>query len=431
MRKFHISFIIILTSISLIGIIITQLFWAKNAFILKEEQFHHRVSIALKSIVSQLAECKSDTTIVRSSCQQACAHGAPKVEVVINPLVLDSLIKDEFCCMHINNDYVYAIINKQTHEIIYGTQNNFTNELVASPYSISLSCLYKPDRVHLAIYFLHEEKYTLNALLPWLILSIALLIIVIFGFFYTIVNLLKQKKLSDMKSDFINNVTHEFKTPLATISVASEMLMNPSVIESTEKTQRYAKIIFDENNRLRNQVDQVFQISILDKGQFTLNKKMTDVHRVIESCIDVFRFIVEERKGTIAIQLKAENPYVFADEDHLINMINNLLDNAIKYSTNTLEISISTKIIKNQLLISIEDKGIGISHEDQKHIFKKLYRVSTGNIHNVKGFGWGLFYVKTMAEAHQGSIRVKSELEKGSRFDLYLPIYQISDNKEK
>lgn len=212
---------------------------------------------------------------------------------------------------------------------------------------------------------------------------------------------------------------------ISTISLASEMLLRPNVFESGDKTQKYANIIYDENARLQNQVEQVLQISILDKGDMKIKPKEMDIHKVIRNVSDNFRLGLKEQKGKIKIELNAKPSIIVADRVHVMNIISNLLDNAKKYSAKNPEISISTKSVKEGVIITVTDNGVGISAEHQKQIFKKLFRVPTGNIHDVKGFGIGLYYVKTMIEAHGGTIKVKSGLGNGSSFELFLPFVPL------
>jgi two-component system phosphate regulon sensor histidine kinase PhoR len=226
-------------------------------------------------------------------------------------------------------------------------------------------------------------------------------------------------------------MTHEFKTPIATISIASEMLLNPEVHSDPQKAVRYAQIIHSENSRLKSQVEQVLQIAVLDRGEYQLKMRQTDMHKIIEHTAKNFSLIVKKRKGKILLDLKADKYVITGDKDHLTNVIMNLLDNAEKYSSCSPDIRISTRNRNGGLLISVEDKGIGISQENQQHIFKQLYRVPTGNIHDVKGFGLGLFYVKTMVEEHGGTIELTSEVKRGSRFDVFLPFNNIINDEQE
>ena len=194
---------------------------------------------------------------------------------------------------------------------------------------------------------------------------------------------------------------------------------------------KYANIIYEENARLKNQVEQVLQISVLDKGDFTLNKKEIDLHEIIRDAVGAFKLIVNQRNGNLTTNLKAEPHHIFADPMHIYHVIINLLDNAVKYSYNYPLITISTRSFSNGVIFTIEDKGIGINLDNQKHIFKKLYRVPTGNIHNAKGFGLGLFYVKTMIDAHGGNIKLKSEIKKGTTFEIFFPFnHNLNTNTE-
>ncbi|MCD4664319.1 MAG: HAMP domain-containing histidine kinase, partial [Bacteroidales bacterium] len=305
---------------------------------------------------------------------------------------------------------------------VMGIYDGFKKKLLKSPHWVSLTCICKSDNYLLAIYFEHQQRLILNEMIILPVMSGLFLLILVFSFFFTIYAMIRQKKLSEIKTDFVNNMTHEFKTPISTISVSSEMLTKDKVIESPEKIKKYARIIFDENTILKNQVERVLQIAIIDKKDFKLKMKDLNVHEIIQSCIDNFKIIVGERNGKLDTSLKAGQHTIIADIVHLTNIINNLLDNANKYSFETPEILITTINLKGKIEITVEDKGIGINKENLNDIFKKFHRIQTGDIHNVKGFGLGLFYVKTMIEEMGGTIEVKSEINKGSSFILYFPV---------
>ncbi|NQT76739.1 MAG: HAMP domain-containing histidine kinase [Bacteroidetes bacterium] len=259
------------------------------------------------------------------------------------------------------------------------------------------------------------------------ILSLLFLLIMSTSFYLIIRVMFRMKKLSRVKTDFINDMIHEFKTPISTISLASEMLMDTDVNSFPYKTKRYASIIFEENDRLQKQVEQVLQLSLLDKDEFSLKLKEVDLHRIIRKMTDHFSIDAQRRGGHILTELEADHYQFMAYKTHLTNIVSNLIDNAIKYTPESPEIKIKTKNKNGRIILTITDNGIGISQENQKHIFKRLYRVQTENLHDVKGFGLGLFYVKTMVEAHMGKIELKSELNKGTTFIIDLPI----DLKEK
>jgi two-component system phosphate regulon sensor histidine kinase PhoR len=260
----------------------------------------------------------------------------------------------------------------------------------------------------------------------WFIIgAILFTLIITTAFFITIRTLLKQKKLSEIKSDFINNMTHEFKTPLATISLAVDALKNDKVKGNEEKTGYFTNIIKEENKRMNKQVETILQAALLDKQEVQLNLKKLPAHEMIKSALNNITLQVEEKQGTLDVQLNAEKDMVLADEVHFTNLINNLLDNAVKYSKENLAIKLSTENSGNHLKIKIEDNGIGMNKETLNRIFEKFYRAHTGNVHNVKGFGLGLSYVKTMVEAHHGNIKADSVLGKGSTFVISMPLAML------
>jgi two-component system phosphate regulon sensor histidine kinase PhoR len=280
------------------------------------------------------------------------------------------------------------------------------------------------DPNFLYIYFPNQKQYIFKSLGTLTFASIIFIIIIMVCFAYVINVIFTQKKLNDMKTDFINNMTHELKTPVATISLASEMLQKDDILNDKNRANRYAGIIYDENKRLGDQVEKVLQMAVLDKGDFKLRKTQVDVHGIIQKLIDKMSLQIESRNGKILTALSAAEHILMLDEIHITNIISNLLDNALKYSADNPDITIATRNEKHSLIITVSDKGIGMSKEAQKRVFEKFYRVPTGNIHNVKGFGLGLSYVKIMVEAHDGEITLQSEPGKGSTFEIVLPIHK-------
>jgi two-component system phosphate regulon sensor histidine kinase PhoR len=248
--------------------------------------------------------------------------------------------------------------------------------------------------------------------------------VIISCFYVAITTILKQKKLSEIKNDFISNMTHEFKTPIATISLACEVLQEAAVTEDPVKRTRYLNVIHDENKRLGLQVEKVLQSAILDKGNLRLKISPVDIHEVIDQALQNIGVQIEQRQGEIRLELNAEKTVVEADEMHLTNIVHNLLDNANKYSPEEPRISIQTRSVREGVYLTITDKGIGMTKDALQRIFERFYRVPTGNVHNVKGFGLGLSYVKTILQMHQGHIRVESQPNKGSSFEIYLPYAQ-------
>ncbi len=274
----------------------------------------------------------------------------------------------------------------------------------------------------LLLYFPEQTSIILRSLSGLMLVSVFFTLFVILSSILGIVTMLRQKKISDIKTDFINNMTHEFKTPIATISIAVDSINNPKVIDEPERIKSFTRIIKEENNRMNARVEQVLQMALLDSSEFKLNLKPIDINVLVSKVSGNIRLQVENREGHLEFQQGALNSMVEADEIHLSNVIMNLLDNANKYSPGKPEITVSTANLGSSLVVTVEDKGIGMNSDTQHKIFEKFYRLTSGNIHNVKGFGLGLSYARAIIFAHNGEIKVTSELGKGSTFEVILPI---------
>ena len=249
-------------------------------------------------------------------------------------------------------------------------------------------------------------------------------LIIIAAFFTTVYAYIRQKKMSEIKNDFINNMTHEFKTPLATISLAVDALRNEKVLNDREKMNYFSGIIKDENKRMNKQVESILQAAVMDKQEIQLNQKPCHLHQLITEVVENFELQLQEKHASVDLQLLAKDDYVNVDEVHFTNVVTNLIDNAIKYSRENLLLNITTSNTSKSFVLRIEDNGIGMNKETAKRIFEKFYRAHTGNIHNVKGFGLGLSYVKTIVDAHHGTIKVDSMVGKGTVFTIDLPLHQ-------
>ena len=268
------------------------------------------------------------------------------------------------------------------------------------------------------------DKIVFKDIPPRIAMAILFTLVIITAFYLTIRTMLRQKKLSEIRNDFINNMTHEFKTPIATISLAVDALKNERVQKDTQKLSYFSGIIKEENQRMNRQVETILKSALMDRQEVQLNLKPLHVHQIIQDVADNFMLRLQEKQGTLEVQLNAENDLIEGDEVHISNLINNLMDNAVKYSKDNVppKICISTSSTNKRFIIRMEDNGIGMSRETVKRIFEKFYRAHTGNIHNVKGFGLGLSYVKTVVEAHHGIIKAESTLGKGSTFIIDLPL---------
>lgn len=422
MKKSTIAVIISIAALALIGIIIIQVYWMRNALRLQEELFDKNVSVTLKSVVNRMFDERSAAVMEPYVCSPDCDHRTMRVLEAINPVRLDSLMHEEFDGMEITRQYVWGVFDPATGKFYAGENNSKKADILASSHHVSLSCLYRSEQLMLGVYFPNESGVLMGKIMPWMIVSLLFVLIVVFAFSYMIFSFMRQKKLSEIKSDFVNNMTHELKTPISTISLASEMLLNPNNHSSEEKTHKYARMIFDENQRLKQQVEQVLQISVLEKGTFKLDMTTFNAHDLISQCIARFELAVKSANGTISFNPEAADSDLTADITHFQNIVCNLIDNAVKYSPVKPDILVSTRNEDGMFVMSFRDKGIGISHDNQKMIFEKLYRVPKGNQHDVKGFGIGLYYVKTITEALKGQVKVQSEPGKGSKFEIYLPI---------
>jgi two-component system phosphate regulon sensor histidine kinase PhoR len=321
----------------------------------------------------------------------------------------------------LEDKYFYAIVKSSNDSIVFRSKGFPTENLPSNPYKACLSCVYKGEYHHLALYFPVKNRAMLLKQIAWLGITFIFLAIITTGVAMIIITYLRQKKLSEMKNDFINNVTHEFKTPISTIALATEVLMKPPSKSHPERVQAYARIIHDENERMRKQVERVLEIAQQEHHELKLNVEHLDIHKLINKIIPNLVLEKTDKEVKVNYNLQAVNQFIQADKMFVMSIISNITENALKYTNGHPEITLTTSDCLEGILISIKDNGIGMSRESIKHIFKKFYRVPTGALHNVKGFGLGLYYAKVMTEAHGGTIKVQSELNKGSRFDVYLP----------
>ncbi len=274
----------------------------------------------------------------------------------------------------------------------------------------------------LYVNFSDKKKFVLSAVMGMAILSLVFTTVIIFTYASALRQLLRQRQISQIKTDFINNMTHEFKTPIATINLALDSIKNPKIINNEEKVLRYIKMIRDENKRMHGQVENVLRISRLEKNQIEINKEAADIHDIIEEAITHVSLLVLDKKGTITTHFTAIQAEVLANQFHMTNVLVNMLENALKYSVEAPKIDVYTESTNKNLIIKIKDEGIGMSKQAQKYIFDKFYREQKGNIHDVKGHGLGLAYVKEIIENHQGTVFVDSEKGKGSTFTIKLPL---------
>ena len=341
----------------------------------------------------------------------------------INKKSLQATLSKSFSDKGINLPFEFAVFspsNDTNHIPI--RSSGFTNDYEQTEHRVSLfpnDLFHKPDL--LLVYFPGQKTHVLKSLSLLMVGSILFTLIIILSSSASIVVMIRQKKISDIKTDFINNMTHEFKTPIATISIAADSITNPRVISEPETIKNFTRIIKEENNRMNTRVEQVLQMALLDSRDFNLRPDIVDMNNLIEKVVSHYRLQIEKREGAISTRLDAEHALAEVDEDHMRNVLLNLLDNANKYSIIKPEIEVFSFNRSGKYYFGVQDQGVGMSHDAQRRVFDKFFRVTSGNIHNIKGFGLGLSYVKAIVLAHHGDISIQSELGKGSRFEISLP----------
>lgn len=342
----------------------------------------------------------------------------------LNFPLLDSLIREELIINGVDITPHIGILQSDRDTLIYCSQEADSDELMntAYKYTFSPNGIASTQDLYVLLAFPSSPIILSSDTNIFTIISICMIMLISFLFIFSIRTIWSQKKLDEMKTDFINNMTHEIKTPIATISLACEMLKDDSVTNDQGTMRNFVNIISDENKRMRVLIETLLQSAKMASKKFTIAPKETDLNNVVKEAAQSFQLAVENRHGTLDLGLNPIEGVLYADELHISNTIHNLIDNAIKYSAQDLNIHLSTRQEGDFAVFQIQDHGIGISKEDQKHIFEKFYRVSTGNVHNVKGFGIGLNYVYQVVALHHGEISVASELEKGTAFTIKLPL---------
>lgn len=417
--------IVLLITLSVLGILFIQMQWIRNAIQIKKDQYVERRKKSLDDIRDKSFEQFMEK---RAQATNSYPYDNKTKQWILEreftaqyftPAEMHDLIQQTLRANNIKQPFEFEVTNYFGYSVL--ASDSFKNEYRSQAFSIPLTPpnSMQPERLYV---FIPEPKNYLFEQLGWMVLlSFALTTIIVSAFALTVRTLFNQKKLSEIKSDFINNMTHELKTPLATISLAVDALTNERVISDEDKIRYYSGMIKDENKRMNKQVETILQAARIERQEITLNRAVLDVHAIIQKTADNFILQINEKHGVLTLNLKAHRHYVNGDEVHISNIIFNLLDNAMKYSKERMHIDIETGNSGHMLAIRVKDNGIGMSKETQARIFEKFYRAHTGNIHNVKGFGLGLSYVKAMVEAHGGRVRVESTLGKGSTFIVLLP----------
>lgn len=431
--------IVILISLSLLGLILLQTSWLRNLLEVTESQLHHKVEDACVSVVKDLSKNTYNGNLLRLPRRGGLTFSSdfhlhllkpPTVEEKFTPQEVQAKlrqafndndlkgVKFEFAITNTNDDYEMASQHFDTE--FWDTTHNQRSYWPIIPENMDVEGQATLEKLIIVV---PDFKNQVWASIRWIIIvAVIFMLIIIAAFYVTVKSLLNQKKLSEIKSDFINNMTHEFKTPLATISLAVDALRNEKVQADKEKTKYFSSIIKEENIRMNKHVETILQAALIEKQELQLNMHPRHIHKLINAILGNYELQLEDKQGKIELRLNAQNDVVSVDEVHFSNLISNLVDNAIKYSKDAPRILITTHNTKKHFLLKVEDNGIGMSKETVKRIFEKFYRAHTGNLHDVKGFGLGMSYVKTVIEAHKGKIKVDSTLGKGSVFTVEMPL---------
>lgn len=339
------------------------------------------------------------------------------IEQLLDKRTLDSVINFELKSRGIDLPFEFSVINEQKVKLQSENWDKIQDQHTAALFPNDFF-----SNQILSISFPKKTNYIMRSMWVMLLISLALTAAVIIAFYRTLSFSLRQKRISEVKTDFINNMTHEFKTPIATINLAIDALNNAKVLNKPEKIAHYSKMIKQENQRMNLQVESVLRMALMEKQELELNLKEVNVQNIVKDCLDHVSLQLENRNGQLNRFFNDSNIRLQADENHLANSIINILDNAIKYSVGPPQIKVVTEATQNYFILVISDKGLGMNKEEQKHIFDRFYRVSSGDLHNIKGHGLGLSYAKGIIDAHGGRIEVESEKGKGSKFYIYLPI---------
>ena len=436
--------IIVLISLSLLGLLVLQASWLNNLIEVRKEQLNNKLSANGLVVARDLFNKVYSGQTIRPRKMRMGEFNSDFHLHVIKPLTIgekfsvdevSTKLKKEFLTdewHHLKFEFAIYSPTLEIEMLSNGFENANFDTAHTKQYIIPIlpdEAVTIDDQASYEQLVVLIPNYTKQvwASLQWLIVGAGIFMIIIIAAFYvTVRSLLNQKKLSEIKSDFINNMTHEFKTPLATISLAVDALKNEKVLSNPEKLEYFRAIIKEENVRMNKHVETILQAALMDRQELKLNLSKLHLHDMLGQVVENYQLQLQSKNGTVQTMFNAKNDLIQVDEVHFSNLLSNLIDNAIKYSNETILIKISTHSTSKLLVIRIEDNGIGMSKETVKRIFEKFYRAHTGNLHNVKGFGLGMSYVKTVIDAHKGKIRVDSTLGKGSTFIIEVPLASLT-----
>lgn len=409
--------VVIFGAISIIGVFAIQAYWVLRTWDLKEKEFNEKVQIALLNVAKDLEKLGSPLPPQNLISQISSNYYAVNINDVINANLLEYYLIKELELVGLREDFEYGIHDCASNKMLYGNYISYSTDKPKENLKRDDLPTYDEYLYYFGVRFPNRTGYMVSSM-RLTILFTALLLLTILFFIYSTMIILRQKRLSEMQKDFINNMTHEFKTPISTIKISANTFINHPAVKQDERLLQYAKIINEQNDRLNSQVEKVLQLARIERDNFKLNREEVNLHDLLESITESAQLKVSENNGSLRLELKASYPLILADRLHLTNLLHNLLDNAIKYCKERPEIVVRTEDVGSQICLSIADKGIGIPKEHQSRVFEKFYRVPTGNVHDVKGFGLGLFYIKNVCAAHGWKIELISTPGKGTEIKI-------------
>ncbi|MEM1326981.1 MAG: HAMP domain-containing sensor histidine kinase [Bacteroidota bacterium] len=414
--------VIVLGVVAIVSVIALQTYWVMKTWDVKEQEFHERAYIALRNVAHEFGKLN---TLPQYDLIDRVSNNYYVVNVNqnINSSNLEYFLRRELEAVGLHECFQYAIHNCASNKMVSGNMVCAATTVDLVPVQAATEELPTSDKYiyYFGVRFPNRGDDILESMIPTLIFSGILILTLIF-FSYSIFVILRQKRLSEMQKDFINNMTHEFKTPISTINISANVFLKDPTIANNDRLQRYANIINEQNQRLNNQVEKVLQLAKIEGDQFKLNREVLNINELVKSCLQGVRIKVEEKGGQLNSQLTASASIVSADRLHLNNVLHNLLDNAIKYTNTAPHILVSTQSTATHLTLTIRDNGIGIAKEHQDKIFQKFFRVPTGNRHDVKGFGLGLFYVNNICRAHGWQLQLESMEDEGTSVCIQMPL---------
>lgn len=402
------------------GIIITQSYWVRRAYALQETEFNFNVNKALSKVAQDVMTLKEVQLPNYSPVEKITDdYYVVQINVFIEQTILQHYLEAAFAQQNLVTDFQFGLYDCMSEKVNYQDGVHVAGG-DKKPFKLVEFPNIKRENYYFGVYFPYRQQLLTSQISLWFISS-AVLICVIAFLGYLLFIILKQKRLSEVQKNFVNNMTHELKTPLASIQMSATVLRDEDIVNKPQRLRSYADIILKESTQLSAQVERVLQMAQSDKGKIELQKEKFVWQDILQNVKESFEQLVWSRNGSITLNMPEKEVMMLGDRLHLKNVISNLVDNAIKYCDEIPEIDVSLKIAGNRILISVADKGIGIEKKYHKHLFKKFYRVPTGNVHNVKGFGLGLNYVMSITKLHFGNVSFSSEISKGTIFTLSFP----------